>query len=575
MHHRTKLLPGMLVACGVVFLVAADSKQAASGTNAHAEAKTASLPAAIIHERDEVEPEKHSPGSRADRLRLSKFRDWRTGDFSWAGPEISFTKLVKCKGTAIGEISFLFRPFKFFTRPPILDFKDYAGVALEGGFVEDDFDAPCPPDGYKPNTKFKWVQMVKTNDPRNGNPADTYYADVKAGVNATINPWYPAPSNDDKNPDGAEWTDGATYFDAPIRQEPAAVNTTWEALNMLVCTNGGKINVIASFEYGFSIKPPEDGEFINDEIVRFDEFNSPESYSEPPSAENIKTLAKLLKGDGVRTGFAVSTGCCCPKPKATESNSSEDGNTSTGFIVPENEALCGMAIFPRNHAIDMEALGTEVGGFFVEPSVVYGGAPRLPWQDPEDDPIEHLQEGVYLFPKEGIIMGPAEFTIDIPLTGHESFVDFYFLDSDFEWNPWVQNTDVLLGDMNADGQHDLEDFILLETAIFDPEEYQEQFPDINPIFAGDLTHNGSLNKEDMFLMEDLVFDVVEESDVVEIDDCPADVDGNGVTDVLDLLGVIAVWAPCPDCKEDTNEDDVVDVHDLLNVISNWGNCPDV
>ncbi len=50
---------------------------------------------------------------------------------------------------------------------------------------------------------------------------------------------------------------------------------------------------------------------------------------------------------------------------------------------------------------------------------------------------------------------------------------------------------------------------------------------------------------------------------------PADVNGDGVVDVLDLLAVLSVWGPCPDCVEDINDDGVVDVLDLLEVLSNW------
>ncbi len=56
-------------------------------------------------------------------------------------------------------------------------------------------------------------------------------------------------------------------------------------------------------------------------------------------------------------------------------------------------------------------------------------------------------------------------------------------------------------------------------------------------------------------------------------DCPADITGEGVVDVLDLLAVLATWGPCdPPCPEDINGDGVVDVLDLLEVLSVWGPC---
>ena len=53
--------------------------------------------------------------------------------------------------------------------------------------------------------------------------------------------------------------------------------------------------------------------------------------------------------------------------------------------------------------------------------------------------------------------------------------------------------------------------------------------------------------------------------------CPADTDGNGVVDVIDLLYVIAVWGT-DNPAGDINEDGWVDVLDLLEVIGNWGMC---
>jgi len=54
-----------------------------------------------------------------------------------------------------------------------------------------------------------------------------------------------------------------------------------------------------------------------------------------------------------------------------------------------------------------------------------------------------------------------------------------------------------------------------------------------------------------------------------IPDNPADVTGDGIVDVLDLLAVLAAWGPCPGCPEDINGDDVVDVLDLLAVLAAW------
>ena len=56
------------------------------------------------------------------------------------------------------------------------------------------------------------------------------------------------------------------------------------------------------------------------------------------------------------------------------------------------------------------------------------------------------------------------------------------------------------------------------------------------------------------------------------EDCPTDIDGNGATDVSDVLAVIAAWGGSGG-DEDVNGDGTVDVGDLLEVIGAWGPCP--
>ena len=55
--------------------------------------------------------------------------------------------------------------------------------------------------------------------------------------------------------------------------------------------------------------------------------------------------------------------------------------------------------------------------------------------------------------------------------------------------------------------------------------------------------------------------------------CPADVTGDGVVDVLDLLAVLAAWGQ-GGVPEDITGDGVVDVLDLLEVLESWGPCFD-
>lgn len=51
---------------------------------------------------------------------------------------------------------------------------------------------------------------------------------------------------------------------------------------------------------------------------------------------------------------------------------------------------------------------------------------------------------------------------------------------------------------------------------------------------------------------------------------PTDIDGNGATDVADLLELINQWGTCTDCSGDFNNDGSVNVSDLLQVIDAWG-----
>jgi hypothetical protein len=55
---------------------------------------------------------------------------------------------------------------------------------------------------------------------------------------------------------------------------------------------------------------------------------------------------------------------------------------------------------------------------------------------------------------------------------------------------------------------------------------------------------------------------------------PGDTDGDGATDVADLLAVLAAWGACPmspaACPADVTADGAVDVADLLLVLAEWG-----
>ena len=57
--------------------------------------------------------------------------------------------------------------------------------------------------------------------------------------------------------------------------------------------------------------------------------------------------------------------------------------------------------------------------------------------------------------------------------------------------------------------------------------------------------------------------------------CPADFDGDGDVDTIDLLTLLAAWGDCPmECPWDFNGDSYVDDLDREILMEHWGDCPD-
>ncbi len=52
--------------------------------------------------------------------------------------------------------------------------------------------------------------------------------------------------------------------------------------------------------------------------------------------------------------------------------------------------------------------------------------------------------------------------------------------------------------------------------------------------------------------------------------CAADINGDNIVDVQDLVQVVVDWGCAGDCASDINSDGIVDVQDLIAVISDWG-----
>lgn len=61
---------------------------------------------------------------------------------------------------------------------------------------------------------------------------------------------------------------------------------------------------------------------------------------------------------------------------------------------------------------------------------------------------------------------------------------------------------------------------------------------------------------------------------VELSDCVADVDCDGMVGFSDLVKLLAAWGPCggPICRENLDGDSDVDFDDLLVLLSAWGAC---
>ena len=57
-----------------------------------------------------------------------------------------------------------------------------------------------------------------------------------------------------------------------------------------------------------------------------------------------------------------------------------------------------------------------------------------------------------------------------------------------------------------------------------------------------------------------------------VDECPQDLDNDGIVGASDLAIVLGSWGPCEGCPTDFNGDGVVDAFDLAQVLGAWGLC---
>lgn len=63
------------------------------------------------------------------------------------------------------------------------------------------------------------------------------------------------------------------------------------------------------------------------------------------------------------------------------------------------------------------------------------------------------------------------------------------------------------------------------------------------------------------------------SDIECESSCAADLSGDGVVNVIDMLQMLGDWGACSECPSDLTGDDFVNVLDLLELLGTWGACP--
>lgn len=143
-----------------------------------------------------------------------------------------------------------------------------------------------------------------------------------------------------------------------------------------------------------------------------------------------------------------------------------------------------------------------------------------------------------------------------------------------------------LGDADADGDQDLNDFVVLagcyDTVVIPGCEVMDfdgngtiEFPDFEAFMMGFDGEPADCNDNEVIDMQEILLNPgLDANGDGQLDDCecPADIDGDGDVDVADLLQLIAQWGPCQGCPSDIDGDDVTDVADLLVLLAAWGTC---
>jgi CxxC motif-containing protein (DUF1111 family) len=155
-------------------------------------------------------------------------------------------------------------------------------------------------------------------------------------------------------------------------------------------------------------------------------------------------------------------------------------------------------------------------------------------------------------------LGRAEFDSDadndVELDDFHGYIDTIGFRSCFGTTP-TPDDPCAIHDVDQDGDVDLDDFDVFLLA-FDDE-------------PADCNGNGVVDMLDILLGE---ADANNDGVLDECQTCMGDVNGDNALGVNDLLAIIDAWGACTDCPADINGDGAVNVNDLLYIVGNWGPC---
>lgn len=482
-----------------------------------------------------------------------------TDSFQWQGSTTSYSvDHVLCNGVDIGRLDFVYQAF---TDTGFIS--DFAGAALEGGFSANSGN-PCPDSNQKPGVEYFWIQIVSTNVPPTGRPS-TGFVDAE---HPRDNPQYPDISTH-LNPNGQPFT-GRSVYDGPKRKQQAGQDVQWSAELMLCCRNGGKINVIGSFTWGFSIPAGNPADHSVSVTA-----NSPGAWL-PPTADGLKILAAEVKGTDDEKGWSIEKGCCCEQLQPTGGSSSTPGNTSLdGQNLNPNMLLDGVIVFPRTKPVTNFVMPPAPGW---QANAWPGGniAPPLSY---ETTGATMYQQGIF-FTTPSPVPAPATYNFHFQLQAHESFLDVFFHDRNSgRWLPYAMRTQQLLGDMNGDLTLTGDDLAAWDLAFSNPAQYAATYPGLDRVFAGDMNHNGNLDPTDRNLLQ-LVIGFHLEIDAVGPAPCgpgglSGDVNGDDVVDLIDAGFLISQLLNlsndlCELGRADMNSDGLTNGADLQAFIRAMG-----